>query len=142
MATLKILAWELSKAFVLYRQPMPEREEFEVLVRTWEEVLGDIPDAEFREGLRCVQRESRFFPVPADVMRQVEAMRRQTPQAAPLEALPGSAMTFDERCALGAEKGREILAMLGQKLGAASAVRHAGSRSEQCEALRAWEMTQ
>lgn len=115
---------------------MPEREEFEVLVRTWEEVLGDIPDAEFREGLRCVQRESRFF------LRQVEAMRRQTPQAAPLEALPGSAMTFDERCALGAEKGREILAMLGQKLGAASAVRHAGSRSEQCEALRAWEMTQ
>lgn len=136
MATLKILALELSKAFVLYRQPMPEREEFEVLVRTWEEVLGDIPDAEFREGLRCVQRESRFF------LRQVEAMRRQTPQAAPLEALPGSAMTFDERCALGAEKGREILAMLGQKLGAASAVRHAGSRSEQCEALRAWEMTQ
>ena len=47
MATLKILALELSKAFVLYRQPMPEREEFELLVRAWADVLADVSDAEF-----------------------------------------------------------------------------------------------
>ena len=41
MATLKILALELSKAFVLYRQPMPEREEFELLVRAWGDVLAE-----------------------------------------------------------------------------------------------------
>lgn len=62
MATLKILALELSKAFVLYRQPMPEREEFELLVRAWADVLADVSDAEFREGMRRTQAVLRFFP--------------------------------------------------------------------------------
>ena len=59
MATLKILALELSKAFVLYRQPMPEREEFELLVRAWADVLADVSDAEFIEGIRRVEAKSR-----------------------------------------------------------------------------------
>ena len=61
MATLKILALELSKAFVLYRQPMPEREEFELLVRTWGDVLADVSDAEFIEGIRRVEAKLSFF---------------------------------------------------------------------------------
>ena len=48
MASLQLLALELSKAFVLYRQPRPAQAEFELLVRTWGDVLADVSDAEFR----------------------------------------------------------------------------------------------
>ena len=102
MATLKILALELSKAFVLYRQPMPEREEFELLVRAWADVLADVSDAEFIEGIRRVEAKLSFFPVPADVMRQVEEARKRTP-AVNREALPENALTLDERCELGTD---------------------------------------
>lgn len=66
MASLQLLALELSKAFVLYRQPRPAQAEFELLVRTWGDVLADVSDAEFREG--CVGRRpscgsSPFLPM-------------------------------------------------------------------------------
>lgn len=76
MTSLQIVALELSKAFVLYRQPRPAQAEFELLVRTWGDVLADVNDTEFREGMRRTQAIVRFFPVPADVMRQVEEVRR------------------------------------------------------------------
>ena len=100
MASLQLLALELSKAFVLYRQPRPAQAEFELLVRTWGDVLADVSDAEFREGMRRTQAVLRFFPVPADVMRQVEEARKRTP-AVNREALPENALTLDERCELG-----------------------------------------
>ena len=58
-----------------------------MLVRTWGDVLADVSDAEFREGMRRTQAVLRFFPVPADVMRQVEESRKRTP-AVNREALP------------------------------------------------------
>ena len=91
MASLQLLALELSKVFVLYRQPRPAQAEFELLVRTWADVLADVSDAEFIEGMRRTQAVLRFFPVPADVMRQVEESRKRTP-AVNREALPENAL--------------------------------------------------
>lgn len=110
MASLQLLALELSKAFVLYRQPMPEREEFELLVKTWNEVLANVGDNEFRGAMRRVEAKSSFFPVPADIMRQVEEARKQIPTVS-REALPETALTFDERCEEGAEWCAKILAL-------------------------------
>lgn len=104
------MALELSKAFVLYRQPMPEREEFELLVKTWNEVLANVGDNEFRGAMRRVEAKSSFFPVPADIMRQVEEARKQIPTVS-REALPETALTFDERCEEGAEWCAKILAL-------------------------------
>ena len=117
MASLQLLALELSKAFVLYRQPRPAQAEFELLVRTWGDVLADVSDAEFREGMRRTQAVLRFFPVPADVMRQVEEARKRTP-AVNREALPENALTLDERCELGTDWCAKILANLRGKMDA------------------------
>lgn len=66
MASLQLLALELSKAFVLYRQPRPAQAEFELLVRTWGDVLADVSDAEFPRGERRTQAlscgSSPFLP--------------------------------------------------------------------------------
>lgn len=115
MASLQLLALELSKAFVLYRQPRPAQAEFELLVRTWGDVLADVSDAEFREGMRRTQAVLRFFPVPADVMRQVEEARRKSP-VAEAEALPERTLTFDEQCELNLSEARKILDMNRNRL--------------------------
>ena len=135
MATLQILAMELGKTFVLYRQPKPDRAEFEVLVRTWADVLEGVSDAEFQAGIRAVMRESRFFPVPADVMRAVEAARRSIP-ATPLEALPESTMTFDENCALGLLECSKILANMRGKMDARKQCRPDVPLADQLAGLR------
>ena len=113
MASLQLLALELSKVFVLYRQPRPAQAEFELLVRTWADVLADVSDAEFIEGMRRTQAVLRFFP--ADVMRQVEESRKRTP-AVNREALPENALTFDERCELGTDWCAKILANMRDKM--------------------------
>lgn len=89
---------------------MPEREEFELLVKTWNEVLANVGDNEFRGAMRRVEAKSSFFPVPADIMRQVEEARKQIPTVS-REALPETALTFDERCEEGAEWCAKILAL-------------------------------
>ena len=58
-----------------------------------------------------------FFPVPADVMRQVEEARKRTP-AVNREALPENALTFDERCELGTGWCAKILANMRGKMDA------------------------
>lgn len=116
MAALQILAMELGKTFILYRQPTPDKAEFEVLVRMWADMLDGVSDAEFQAGIRAVMRESRFFPVPADVMRAVETARRSVPRAEPLEALPESTMTFDKRCEAGIAECAKILANMRGKM--------------------------
>ena len=78
-------------------------------------MLADVSDAEFREGMRRTQAVLRFFPVPADVMRQVEESRKLTP-AVNREALPENALTFDERCEEGAEWCAKILSNLREKM--------------------------
>ena len=141
MATLKILALELSKAFVLYRQVMPEREEFELLVKTWNDVLADVNDSEFRESMRRVEARSSFFPVPADVMRQIEEARKRTP-AVNLTALPEQTKTLDERCEEGAEWCAKILANLRGKMDARKQGRPDMPLNEQLANLRALGMEQ
>ena len=108
MASLQLLALELSKAFVLYRQPRPAQAEFELLVRTWGDVLADVSDGEFREGMRRTQAALRFFPVPADVMRYVEEVRGHAP-VAEQEALPERTRTLEEQCLLNADWCAKIL---------------------------------
>lgn len=78
-------------------------------------MLADVSDAEFREGMRRTQAVLRFFPVPADVMRQVEEARKLTP-AVNREAFPENALTFDERCEEGAEWCAKILSNLREKM--------------------------
>lgn len=141
MATLKILALELSKAFVLYRQPMPEREEFELLVRTWGDVLADVSDAEFIEGICRVEAKLSFFPVPADVMRQVEESRKRTP-AVDREALPENALTLDERCELGTDWCAKILTNLRGKMDVRRQGRPDTPLDEQRRALCEWGIAQ
>ena len=96
---------------------MPEREEFELLVKTWNEVLANVGDNEFRGAMRRVEAKSSFFPVPADIMRQVEEARKRTP-AVNREALPENALTLDERCELGTDWCAKILANLRGKMDA------------------------
>ena len=127
---------ELSKAFVLYRQVMPEREEFELLVKTWNDVLADVNDSEFRESMRRVEARSSFFPVPADVMRQIEEARKRTP-AVNLTALPEQTKTLDERCEEGAEWCAKILANLRGKMDARKQGRPDTPLDEQLANLRA-----
>lgn len=136
MASLQLLALELSKAFVLYRQVMPEREEFELLVKTWNDVLADVNDSEFRESMRRVEARSSFFPVPADVMRQIEEARKRTP-AVNLTALPEQTKTLDERCEEGAEWCAKILANLRGKMDARKQGRPDTPLDEQLANLRA-----
>lgn len=102
--------------------------EFELLVRAWGDVLADVGDAEFIEGIRRVEAKLSFFPVPADVMRQVEEARKRTP-AVNREALPENSLTFDERCELGTDWCAKILANLrGKMCPDAGASRHAAER--------------
>lgn len=136
MASLQLLALELSKAFVLYRQVMPEREEFELLVKTWNDVLADVNDSEFRESMRRVEARSSFFPVPADVMRQIEEARKRTP-AVNLTALPEQTKTLDERCEEGVEWCAKILTNLRGKMDARRQGRPDKPLNEQLANLRA-----
>ena len=136
MASLQLLALELSKAFVLYRQPMPEREEFELLVKTWNDVLAGVNDSEFRQSMRRVEAKSSCFPVPADIMRQVEEARKRTP-AVNREALPENALTFEERCEEGADWCAKILANLRGKMDARKQGRPDMPLNEQLANLRA-----
>ena len=74
MASLQLLALELSKAFVLYRQPRPAQAEFELLVRTWGDVLADVSDAEFREGMRRTQAAAGGRGPEADASREPRSL--------------------------------------------------------------------
>lgn len=115
---------------------MPEREEFELLVRAWADVLADVSDAEFIEDIRRVEAKLSFFPVPADVMRQVEEARKRTP-AVNREALPENALTLDERCELGTDWCAKILANLRGKMDARKQGRPDTPLDEQLANLRA-----
>lgn len=115
---------------------MPEREEFELLVKTWNDVLADVNDSEFRESMRRVEARSSFFPVPADVMRQIEEARKRTP-AVNLTALPEQTKTLDERCEEGAEWCAKILANLRGKMDARKQGRPDTPLDEQLANLRA-----
>lgn len=126
---------------MLYRQVMPEREEFELLVKTWNDVLADVNDSEFRESMRRVEARSSFFPVPADVMRQIEEARKRTP-AVNLTALPEQTKTLDERCEEGAEWCAKILANLRGKMDARRQGRPDKPLGVQLSELRALGMEQ
>ena len=115
---------------------MPEREEFELLVKTWNEVLANVGDNEFRGAMRRVEAKSSFFPVPADIMRQVEEARKQIPTVS-REALPETALTFDERCELGTDWCAKILANLRGKMDARKQGRPDMPLNEQLANLRA-----
>lgn len=115
---------------------MPEREEFELLVRAWTDVLADVSDAEFIEGIRRVKAKLSFFPVPAGVMQQVEESRKRTP-VMNREALPENTLTLDERCELGTDWYAKILANLRGKMDACRQGRSDTSSDEQLANLRA-----
>ena len=140
MAGLKTIALELGKTFVLYRQPTPAKDEFELLVNMWNELFADVNDAAFCEAMRLVQASSRFFPVPADVMRKVEEIQRQAPKD-DLVALPEHIRTVDEQCALNLEYAAKIRDLLN-RVGKRPVYSKATSVDMQLQKLRAWEAVQ
>lgn len=105
-------------------------------------MLADVSDVEFQAGMRAVMRESRFFPVPADVMQAVERVRRSVPRAEPLEALPESTMTFDKRCEAGIAECAKILANMRGKISVKTQRGAPTPIEEQRRALRGWGMAQ
>lgn len=125
---------------MLYRQPKPVQDEFELLARMWGELFSDVSDAEFREAMRLVQASSRFFPVPADVMRQVEARRRQAPKT-DMMALPEHVRTIDEQCALNLEQAARIRDLLNRTVKKPAYTKNM-SVDTQLQKLRAWEAVQ
>ena len=140
MAGFKTIALELGKTFVLYRQPTPAKDEFELLVSMWSDLFADVNDAEFCEAMRLVQASSRFFPVPADVMRQVEARRRQAPKT-DMMALPEHVRTIDEQCALNLEQAARIRDLLNRTVKKPGYTKNM-SVDTQLQKLRAWEAVQ
>lgn len=105
---------ELGKVFVLYRQPTPEAQEFELLLGTWAEALKDVSDEELLEAMRHIRATSRFFPVPADVIRRVEERRRRL--APEPQALPERTRTNEEQVALNMAGARRILDRLRKEM--------------------------
>lgn len=125
---------------MLYRQPTPAKDEFELLVSMWSDLFADVNDAEFCEAMRLVQASSRFFPVPADVMRQVEARRRQAPKT-DMMALPEHVRTIDEQCALNLEQAARIRDLLNRTVKKPGYTKNM-SVDTQLQKLRAWEAVQ
>lgn len=70
------MATELAAMFALYHQPRPDDATFELLVTDWADVLDDLRESEFLGGMKAAKRVCRFLPVPADVLRVVEEIRR------------------------------------------------------------------
>jgi len=54
---------------VVYQQALGA-DELRALVGTWAELCTDISDAEFIAACMSHMRKSRFFPCPADVLRE------------------------------------------------------------------------
>ena len=54
---------------VAYRHPLGA-DELKALVDTWAELCSDISDAEFKAACMAHMSKSRFFPCPADVLRE------------------------------------------------------------------------
>ena len=54
---------------VAYRHPLGA-DELRTLVGTWFELCTDISDAEFIAASMAHMRKSRFFPCPADILRE------------------------------------------------------------------------
>lgn len=106
----------------------------------WGDLFTDVSDAEFREAMRLVQASSRFFPVPADIMRQVETRRRQTPKI-DMMALPEHVRTIDEQCALNLEQAARIRDLLSRTVKKTAYTKNM-SVDTQLQKLRAWEAVQ
>lgn len=60
---------------VAYRQPIDGKDEFPLLVETWADLCGGIPDDEFTAACMLHMRRSKFFPCPADVIAAHEECR-------------------------------------------------------------------
>lgn len=54
---------------VVYQQALGA-DELRALVGTWAELCTDISDAEFIAACMAHMRKSRFFPCPADILRE------------------------------------------------------------------------
>ena len=51
--------------------------DLELLVNTWEALLGDYSDEEVSKGIYMALRVCKFAPVPADVIEQIETLRNK-----------------------------------------------------------------
>ena len=119
--------------------------QLQILAEDWAEDLAEFSPGTVEKSVKRYRRESpyfptvaklSFFPVPADVMRQVEESRKRTP-AVNREALPENALTLDERCELGTDWCAKILANLRCKMDARRQGRPDTPLDEQLANLRA-----
>ena len=94
MATMKRITAELSTLAVLYRQQMSP-EELILLAEVWTELLSDMSDGNFTEAVRTHCRQSKFFPVPADILKAYDdATQAYRPE---LCALPEQTSSAEEK---------------------------------------------
>lgn len=116
-----LIATELAAMYALYHQPRPDDATFELLATDWTELLDDLTESEFVQGMKQAKRVCRFLPVPADVLKCVEENRRkghERGQAALPEACP-SAEDFERN----RQNARNLLDRLRRKTCADGPVR-------------------
>lgn len=75
MATRQRISAELGRMAIAYRQPIDGKDEFPLLVETWADLCGGIPDEDFTAACKLHMRRSKFFPCPADVIAAHEECR-------------------------------------------------------------------
>ncbi|WP_297892444.1 hypothetical protein [uncultured Desulfovibrio sp.] len=75
MATRQRISAELGRMAIAYRQPIDGKDEFPLLVETWADLCGGIPDEDFTAACKLHMCRSKFFPCPADVIAAHEECR-------------------------------------------------------------------
>ena len=86
MASIQVIATELGRASLLYRQAMGE-EELKALAYSWAELFQEVNDADFVAAVKIHTRESKFFPTPADVLEAKDRVRPNRPPVLELEEM-------------------------------------------------------
>lgn len=104
--------------YALYHQPRPDDATLELLVTDWTELLDDLTEAEFVQGMKAAKRVCRFLPVPADVLKAVEDQRRK-PAHTHCVALPCD-MPSEEDLERNRRRAREYLSKIREGIQAST----------------------
>lgn len=81
MASHQVLTLELGKAYLLYRQPLPQMAELTLMLEIWGEIMADVPDADFKKAMLSHYATAKFFPMPAEILAQVQALGAKEQEA-------------------------------------------------------------
>lgn len=82
MATKQRISAELGRMAIAYRHPIDGENEFPLLVEDWAELCAGISDEDFAAACKLHKMNSKFFPVPADIIAAHEELRPHARMAA------------------------------------------------------------